>query len=172
MTGKIRFTPKLTAVATSASEVIRITARLACTGTSGITSGRLKAKVLAPTNGCDDLVTLDEHFASLAAASVVIRWRGAARYNPSLISFFAGNWGPIVGPFNPPVTPATLMQMSFPDFSDEFTVSGSFAGTPHRVTMVMTPGLTVGGYDAACTDRGLRRLTFGPPLNNRFDIAL
>jgi hypothetical protein len=121
--GKLVISPPLSYSGTATSATFTFTAKLTCTGTSGVTGGTLKATGTSASNNCDPLATT-----GLPALTTTVDWKG--KFNPSTIVFSDGNFA--IGSGVTITVPSTGPNPA----AGTATVTGSFADEPAQATFV------------------------------------
>jgi hypothetical protein len=145
--GTLVVAPGLMFTGTAPSATFTFTAKLACTGSSGVKGGTLTASGTSASNNCGTLAN-----AGIPRMTATIDWKG--RFNPSSIVFSNGNFSiassvgihlPSTGP-NPPV--------------GSTTVGGSFAFEPVAASFIADQ--SVAEFAAGCNNSttGLTGFTF------------
>ncbi|MGZ4688109.1 MAG: hypothetical protein ACXVKA_05595 [Acidimicrobiia bacterium] len=146
--GKAKIHPALMNGGTATSVAFKFKASLSCSGSSGVTSGKIKATGTATSNDCAALANN-----GLPQTTSTVKWKGVGKYNPSTIVASNGNAEvgaaitihvPSTGS-NPP--PGTT------------TITGSFAGE-HAISTLVTDQTTVAFADACGSKKGLKGFTF------------
>jgi hypothetical protein len=146
--GKAKIKPGLMSGGTATSVAFSFKAKLSCSGSSGVTSGKLKASGTATSNDCNSLANT-----GLPQTVSTIKWKGTGKYNPTTI--VASNGSAQVGaaitihvPSTGPNPPAGTT-----------TISGSFAGE-HAASTLVTDQTTLAFATACGSKKGLKGFTF------------
>jgi hypothetical protein len=161
LTGKAKFSPALVTGGTAGSSTF--TAKLtgaSCTGSSGVTSFKGTLVSVLPSNNC--MVLAGQPFG--AGTIQKAKYKGGAKYNPSVPSFTAG------GSFTE-LDPVTL---SIPNTGSTSVASGSFVGQSFTVTLQINEPVTT--LATGCQPKtkgvkgsgGIKKLSFGGSSNIDF----
>ncbi len=145
--GNLTVAPGLMFGGTAKSATFTFTAKLACSGTSGVKGGDLTATGTADSNDCIALAGQ-----GIPTITATIDWKG--KFSPSTVVFSDGNFSiasavsiklPSTGP-SPPVGTST--------------VTGSFADEP--VAAIFNADQSVASFEAGCNNKtqGLTGFTF------------
>jgi hypothetical protein len=145
--GKLVISPPLSFSGTASSATFTFTAKLTCTGTSGVTGGTLSATGTSASNNCTPLATT-----GLPALTATIDWKG--KFNPSTIVFSDGNFA--IGSGITITAPSTGPNPA----AGTSTVTGSFAYEPAQATFVSDQLLSTFLSGCSSTTGGLTGFTF------------
>ena len=141
-TGKIKASPALAIPGSNAPATLTTKVTISgCTGTSGVVSGKGTFTSQVPTNNCTALQTTDP-----LPATGTIKWKGAAKYSPSAITFSDSS-----STTSDPIT-------STAPGSGTSTITGSFANEHALSKEVLDQG--VAELLAGCTGKGIKKLSF------------
>jgi hypothetical protein len=159
--GKAKISPALTNAVLIRTTTVKVT--LTCTGTSGVTGGKATIATTSATaqNGCTGLAS------GLGTFTGTIKWKGAAKYNPSTVAFSNGEAviGTNIGFRLPSDGPTPAAGTS--------SFTGSFQGEHAISNVVLDIGFS--DYLAACPgpkNKGIKKLSFtGVRGPSTFNIA-
>jgi hypothetical protein len=146
--GKAKVKPALVNGGTATSVAFSFKATLSCSGSSGVTSGKIKATGTSNSNDCGALANT-----GLPQTTSVVKWKGAAKYNPTTI--VASNGNAVVG---------TAITIHVPSTGSNpppgtTTITGSFAGE-HAASTLVTDQTTLAFASACGSKKGLKGFTF------------
>jgi hypothetical protein len=154
ITGKVKLSSTLTFGGPPVvSNMVAKVAGTGCTGTSGVQSVKGQFVAPLPSSDCTALAALAFPQSTF---SNKVKYKGAAKYNPSATTFSTGAFGV--------VDPVTL---NVPG-AGTATTTGSFAGEDMVINFVFNESTTV--FAGACGPKtkgvkpsgGLKKMSFGP----------
>lgn len=146
--GKAKVKPALMNGGTATSVAFSFKANLTCSGSSGVTSGKLKASGTSNSNDCAALANT-----GLPQTTSTIKWKGAAKYNPTTI--VASNGNAVVGAAITIHVPSTGSNPP----PGTTTLTGSFAGE-HAASTLVTDQTTLAFASSCGSKKGLKGFTF------------